>query len=150
VKDARIRPIAICVPRRQDEILVFSVPHPSGLTGYRPLGGGIEFGEQAIDALHRELREELGTALLNVELVTTTENIFTFEGERGHEIVFIYQADLADTSLYEIDEFTCREDNGETFTALWKRLSEFGSGAPLYPDGLQEILSQRWSIAIPG
>ena len=44
-----IRPIAICVLRRHDEILVIEGRDESrDLTFYRPLGGGIEFGEGTV------------------------------------------------------------------------------------------------------
>ena len=54
---------------------------------YRPLGGGIEFGEYGIDAIQREFQEELGVDLNNLKYLFTMENIFTLNGNRGHEIV---------------------------------------------------------------
>ena len=43
-----IRPIALAVPRRGDDLLVFEGHDPTkGQTFYRPLGGGIDFGETA-------------------------------------------------------------------------------------------------------
>lgn len=43
-----IRPIALAIPRRGDDLLVFEYHDRSkGETFCRPLGGGIEFGETA-------------------------------------------------------------------------------------------------------
>lgn len=36
---------------------------------YRPLGGAIEFGERAADAVQREIREELGAELEALRLL---------------------------------------------------------------------------------
>jgi len=53
---------------------------------YRLLGGGIEFGETGAEALEREFIEELGLEVTPSPLLSTTENIFTFEGQLGHQI----------------------------------------------------------------
>ena len=57
----RIRALAICVFRHNGRILVAEGVDPckGGQVFYRPLGGGIEFGEYAKQTLVRELREEL-------------------------------------------------------------------------------------------
>ena len=86
-----IRPISICVLRRGDEILVMEARDESrDLTFYRPLGGGIEFGERSDDAVKRELQEEIGAELDELRLLTVLENLFEFEGKAWHEIVFVY------------------------------------------------------------
>lgn len=61
----RIRPIAIAIIRRDDQILVFESREldSKGRIFYRPLGGSIEFGEYGHQALARELREELGLGI---------------------------------------------------------------------------------------
>ncbi|MCA9941424.1 MAG: NUDIX domain-containing protein, partial [Anaerolineales bacterium] len=56
-----IRPLVICLFRHKNHILVMEGYDPvKQQTFYRPLGGGIEFGEHSAIALRRELREELG------------------------------------------------------------------------------------------
>ena len=139
---AGIRPIAICLLRRDERVLVFEGHDPTKPeTFYRPLGGGIEFGETGQDAVAREVREEIGAEISNVRFVGLLENIFTFGGEPKHELVLVYAADLVDERFYALDEWVGHEDDGTPIRVLWKRVTDFGAdGLVLYPDGLLQML----------
>jgi 8-oxo-dGTP pyrophosphatase MutT (NUDIX family) len=143
----RIRPVAIAIVRRNDQILVFESREPDSRSRifYRPLGGSIEFGEHGHETVVRELREELGAEIVNVRYLGLRENLFHApDGQRAHEIVLIYEADLADKALYDREEMLCTEDSGHTFPVFWKPLSFFQHGeAPLYPNGLLQLLLDR-------
>jgi 8-oxo-dGTP pyrophosphatase MutT (NUDIX family) len=141
----RIRPIVVCVVRRDDSILVFEgYDGVKDETFYRPLGGSIEFGESAIEAVVREFREEIGADLTDLSYVGLLENIFTYEGHPGHEIVLVYEGRFASQAPYEMQETTGVEDIGASFKVMWKPLSDFGPGGPpLYPDGLKELLGRE-------
>jgi 8-oxo-dGTP pyrophosphatase MutT (NUDIX family) len=141
MREEKIRPIAICVCREGERILV-AEGHDSkkGQTFYRPLGGTIEFGERGAETVRREFREEIAAHLTEVRYLGTLENIFTYEGWRGHEIVLVYDGRLSDAHLYEKDVIQ-GDELGQPFKAVWKRLNEFGPGKPpVYPDGLLELL----------
>ena len=97
----------------------------SGERFHRPLGGGVELGERAVDAVVREIAEELGATLVEPRLLGVLENIFTYEGEPGHEIVFVFDARLVDHSLYARDLITGEESNGQRFEALWLPVHHF-------------------------
>jgi 8-oxo-dGTP pyrophosphatase MutT (NUDIX family) len=139
----RIRPLAICVFSHRGRILAAEGYDPiKRQTFYRPLGGGIEFGERSTETLRRELREEINAEIKDLRYLGTLENLFIFNGERGHEIVQVYDGAFVDASLYERERI--EGEDGIPFVAVWKSLDEFGHGQPpLYPDGLTELLLSR-------
>lgn len=141
-----IRPIAICVFRHNGRILAGEHYDPvKQETFYRPIGGGIKFGEHSRDTIVREVREELGASVANLRLLATLENFFVFSGQAGHEIVQVYDGEFGDKTLYQPPTLTGTEENGALFTAVWKPLADFlGDNAPpLYPDGLLDLLIGR-------
>jgi ADP-ribose pyrophosphatase YjhB (NUDIX family) len=140
----RIRPLALGIVWRGDELLVCKFyDHVKGETFYRPLGGSIEFGERGEEAVRCEFREELGVELAETRYLATLENIFTYQGKGGHEIVLLYEATLADQSLYERETIEVNE-GGKALTAHWMSWREFLAGdPPLYPDGLPELLASQ-------
>ncbi|HAV77012.1 MAG TPA: NUDIX hydrolase, partial [Anaerolineae bacterium] len=114
----QIRPLAICVFRHNNRILVAEGYDPvKKQTFYRPLGGGIEFGERSEDTIRREIREEINVGVANLKYISTLENIFTFNGEHGHEIVQVYDGVLKEFGLYEQAEIVGKEANGESIRA---------------------------------
>ena len=139
----RIRPIVICVFRNGSRILVGDAYDPTKKQlFYRPPGGGIRFGEPSEAALRREMKEELGVDIDSPTLLGVLENLFTYDGRQGHEVVFVYDAELRDKSLYERNRLDGRESNGEHFNALWLDLDTISPDSPpLYPDGLVELLT---------
>ena len=74
----------------------------------------------------------------------TIENVFTYNGEIGHVIVIVYQACFVDQSLYahaRVDGWD-GVDGKQLMLAVWQPLALFAAGhAPLYPDGLFELLT---------
>jgi 8-oxo-dGTP pyrophosphatase MutT (NUDIX family) len=145
MKKKRIRPLAICVFLNNNRILVAEGFDPiKQQTFYRPLGGGIEFGETSADTVRRELKEELNAEVGELRYLGTLENIFVFNGTPGHEIVMVYDGALVDSGLYEQAVIVGQEANGEVIRAMWKSLDEFGEGKSiLYPLGLLELLEGK-------
>jgi 8-oxo-dGTP pyrophosphatase MutT (NUDIX family) len=138
----RIRPLAICVFRRDDGAILAAPGFDKVMQQrfYRPLGGEIEFGEHAEDAIRREIREELGAEIEDVRLLTVSENIFTFLGANGHELVWTFEARFTDASFYEREVVACNEGEA-SFEAHWVPLEVFTSGdVLLFPDGLLDVL----------
>ena len=140
----RIRPLALCLFRHEGRLLVGYAYDAVKQDHYcRPLGGGIEFGERGAQAVVREIREELGAEIEGVRWLGTLENLFTCEGEAGHEIVLIYDAVFSDRSLYARTILHGHEQDAavEAFTAEWKSLDDLAAGpVRLVPEGLLEFL----------
>ncbi len=142
----RIRPLVICVFRHAGRILVTEASDPmkGNQVFYRPLGGGIEFGEFAVQALAREMREEINAEVANLRYLGTLENIFTFNGTPGHEIVLVYDGEFVDQTLYErewIDGCEIEMDD-QQFRNVWRPVEDFRTGTPpLYPDGLYALIA---------
>lgn len=137
-----IRPIAICLFSHNGKILVAEyqdVVKPEIF--FRPVGGGIEFGEYAADTIARETMEELGAAVRNVHYLYTLENLFVHNGAGGHEIVLVFDGSFVDASLYERSVLVGTDRDGP-YDAVWMSRHELELDVrPLYPYGLLERLS---------
>jgi len=143
MKKNRIRPLAICIFRNNDRILVAEGYDPvKEQNFYRPLGGGIKFGETSEQTIHRELMEEIGAEVRDLKYLGTLENIFVFNGTPGHEIVQVYDGVLKESRLYEQAVIVGHEaDIEESFDAVWKEIHEFVEGkSTLYPVGLLTLM----------
>ena len=138
----QIRPIALCVFQNKNRILVFEgYDRAKDEIFYRPLGGGIEFGEKSEAAVRRELKEELNVEIANLRYLGVLENIYTFNAGSYHEFVMVYDGVLIESQLYEQDLIMGKEANGDDIRAMWKTLDEFREGnSLLYPPGLMELL----------
>ncbi len=141
-----IRPIAICVFQNNGRILAAEGVDPlKGQVFYRPPGGAIEFGEHSAATIARELSEELGAAVVDLRYLGALENIFTYNGQTGHEIVMVYDGAFADRSLYDRAVVNGVEDSGLSFRAVWVNLADCADPAapPVYPTGLLELLAKN-------
>lgn len=139
-----VRPIAICVFRHNGRILAAAFQDPAtGRPFYRPLGGTVEFGERSVETVARELGEELDAEVAELRFLGALENIFTYQGQRGHEIVMVYDGAFTDPALYEREVFEAREDDGSPFRAVWVDLTAAArpDHPPVYPSGLLELLA---------
>ena len=138
-RKARIRPVALCVFRHEGRILVArGRDRDTGAEFYRPLGGGIRFGETGAQALARELREELGEEICDTCYLGTLESIFRYRGRQRHELLRIYDAAFVDGSVYTRSSVEAVEGS-RRIRARWLAPAAMGD-APLYPEGLAALL----------
>jgi ADP-ribose pyrophosphatase YjhB (NUDIX family) len=59
--------------------------------------------------VHREFGEEIGQRLTGVQLPGVLENIFQWQGATQHKVVFMFRADFADPTAYEIEKQPIRD-----------------------------------------
>ena len=139
----RIRALALCIFHHDGKILVNEARDPlTEKPFFRPIGGGIEFGETSIQAIVREVQEELGLPITDVRLLGTLESLFTYNGTPGHEIVQVYDAKFVDASVYALPHLNGQESDGAAFVAKWLPRASFTEDAPLVPEGLHEWLNK--------
>ena len=138
------RPLVICVFRHSNKILVCEGKDSvKNEIFYRPAGGMIECQERAEDALRREIKEETGEEITNIKYLGLLENIFTYEGKPGHEIILVYDAEFVNKEMYKKNAVNITESKDVWCYAYWKNLGEFGAGKlKLYPDNLKQLLLQ--------
>ena len=141
----KIRTVSLCLIRRGQEILVEETIDPMvNKTFYRPIGGTVEYGENSKDAVIREVREEINAEISDPKLIFVIENIFKYLDQVGHEVDFIYEAELADKTLYN-KAILDGTEGVVKYKAVWKPIHEFTSNPTekLVPDGLLELLLQK-------
>jgi ADP-ribose pyrophosphatase YjhB (NUDIX family) len=139
-----IRTVAIGLFRNGNRILVSDGLDPeTGRLYCRPLGGSVEFGELAAHALAREIREELGVEIREVQLLGVLENLFTLDGRQAHEVVFVFDARFEDESLYERETLPFHEEGWRYAFARWFDVSRADKDeANLVPEGLLRFLEE--------
>jgi ADP-ribose pyrophosphatase YjhB (NUDIX family) len=134
-----IKAMAVIRRPRDGALLVSESDSGSEPPFQRPLGGHVEFGEYAVDTIHREFGEEIGQVLTGVRLLGVLENIFPWRDGTEHEVVFIFGAAFASAAAYEIEEQLIRDDTEPKSRVLWRPADAVSP--PLYPAGLTELIA---------
>jgi ADP-ribose pyrophosphatase YjhB (NUDIX family) len=110
---------------------------------HRLIGGSVEVGERAVDAVVREVGEELRATFVEPRLLGVLENIYTFGHQPGHEVVFVYAGRLAEGDVVP-PEGGWYDDLGEPMWVEWRPVGPAsGEALPLYPDGAEALLQVR-------
>ena len=127
-KAGEIRVLALGIVQDGERIFISQGYDPvKQQTFYRAMGGGVDFGETSIDALQREFQEEIQAELTNIRYLGCLENLFTFNGQQGHEILQVYQCNFVNSKFYELEQLVFAEGDRQK-TALWVEISRFTSG----------------------
>lgn len=108
--------------------------NPSGF--HRLIGGSVELGETHREAIVREVDEELGARIVDLEHLGMVENIFRFNGEVGHEIVALYSGTLDPEPAEEGGTLT--ESDGSVVPVVWRPFDDQSLVVPLYPAGVND------------
>ncbi len=132
-KFKEIRPIALGLAIKNNKLLVSEgFDKVKNETFYRCLGGGIEFLEKSEEALKREFFEEINIDIAVKDFLGISENIFTYQGKKAHELILFYSIDISDENYQEY--YKVIDDHGETI-AKWIDIDEFkNKNKILYPE----------------
>lgn len=140
-KPGEIRVLALGIIKKGDRTFISQGYDPvKQQTFYRAMGGGVDFGETSFEALKREFQEEIQAELTNIHYLGCIENLFTFNGKQGHEILQVYECDFVDPKFYQLENLVFAEGERQK-TALWVEISRFKSGElKLVPEQFIEYL----------
>ena len=138
-KYKEIRPIVLGLATKDNKLLVSEgYDNVKKQTFYRCLGGGINFLEKSEDTLKREFMEEIHTNIIIKDFLGISENIFTYQGKKAHELVLYYNVSIPDEEFK--DEYIGIDDHGQ-FTAKWIDIDEFKNDKKiLYPEEVFKFL----------
>jgi len=148
-KGAKVK--AVCAFRHADRLLVIeNVERDTGQPTCKLPGGTVELGETTYNCVVREIREELGAEIRNVDRLGVIEYVFQTNGQLRHQIVFVYQATFDDPCYYAAGSLRVHEGKKE-LTASWKPVGEFCDGKTLLrPQGLLNLLGDGVNITGEG
>jgi 8-oxo-dGTP diphosphatase len=121
----RVRLAAYAWVERGDAVLLCRIAGPDVAAGQWTLpGGGLDFGEDPVDGVLRELREETGLLGAVGELLGVRSAILepemTKRGDRLHVVGVLYRVDVVEADLV-------MEVDGSTDLAAWIPFTELGS-----------------------
>lgn len=126
MKKDRIRTIAIGIFLHEQRLLVFEGFDQVKIKSFfRPLGGGIKFGESGAEALQREIIEELDYQIEDTRYLGLIENRFMLRGEPGHEIVLVYSGRFTNSEIYSKQNILGHESDGSEIKVRWVEISYF-------------------------
>ena len=138
-KFKEIRPIVLGIAIKDDKILVSEgYDKIKKQTFYRCLGGGIEFKEKSENALKREFKEEIDANVKVGNFLGISENIFTFNGKKGHELVLFYNVEINEDDYkkeYKILDEECHAP------VRWIDINEFKNNEKIiYPEEVKQYI----------
>ena len=146
-----IRVLALAILQRDDGKLLLEKGQDTvkNEVFYRPMGGGVEFGEKGAAALIREFQEEIGKHISIKSFLGTVENIFNWQGQPGHQIILLYECKFIDSEDYSREHFP-RVD-GNLGHIYWRSVAEVrAESAMLYPQEVADLVFGNNKTALSG
>ena len=79
-------------------------------------GGRVQMGESSIEAIKRELLEEMNVTPKNITLIQVCQNFFEWMGSYQQELLFVYNIELdEDCEPSTKDNFKCADASDKVF-----------------------------------
>lgn len=113
------RPAGYAVVRREDEVLFVKMKQSGKF--FFP-GGAVDVGEPMEDAVRREIREEAGVEVKELEFLMMKETFFAYGEKAYHALNFVYTAEFASG-----EELICSDLEDEAYEPQWVKVSELTS-----------------------
>lgn len=106
-------------------------------------GGRMKIGEYSIDAIKREIKEEMGIELIDnkLTLINTHEEMFNFSNTDYHEIFFIYKYNVDNNDYNELLKIKDNKDNSNSYYKFIN-YNEFDK-YNLLPLAIRDIIKQK-------
>lgn len=134
----RVKAFAVILDERGEQHAVARTSTSEGGELHRPLGGAVAHGERSASAVVRGVANELDATLVDPVLLGVLESIFEIDGERGHEVVFVYAGRLPERDVIPPGGRAHADPDADSWVE-WRPIA----GHPdvrLVPEGLQELL----------
>lgn len=127
---------AIIISQDKKRVLLHTI---KGYDFYLLPGGRVEWMEDSVKAIRRELKEEIGLENITLRLRFNLENFFTFMDIQYHEVSnnFVVELDDKHKFLEEYDEFLGVE--GEKYIYKWFNFDEIDS-INIKPKVLKDVI----------
>lgn len=88
-------------------------------------GGRVEMGESSVEALKREMIEELGLDITDLSLKAITENFFEFNNLKYHELQYVYIAKFVSSEIEQHSGRFYGKENKDIYQ--WINIDEIDS-----------------------
>lgn len=104
-------------------------------------GGRVQDGEDSIEALQREILEEMGLETIYVKPVAIIENFFEMKEKNYHEILMIHELKFKDEEAYNRKIEPIEEEKKGVLEFDWKNIDELDK-INFLPSKLAKIIKE--------
>lgn len=109
-------------------------------TEYALPGGHVRIGENSMESLIREYKEETGADIICRRLLWTEESFWSWNGRNTNTIAFYYLIELSDNSdIPDTGEFVSQKDNCDVVLG-WMPVEQI-AGLTIYPTFIKEAIT---------
>lgn len=106
-------------------------------------GGRIKEGENSIEALRREFKEEMGQEIEYVKPYSLIENFFTMNNKKYHEVLITHEVRFKNKDVYNLDKIeTIEKGKKDKLEFIWVDIDQLKK-MNFIPKKLKELVVSR-------